>query len=170
MKRSRGSSQILALNEEVLLRGKAYLCFSKDGDRFEGHLETMDQCQYGLIGSRQAGVNVESLSGLLGPQERLSGVYELTVIDHEEGLEYILPRVVHLNGLSNGQNCALESEHVTFKAESSYKGHRADLLIQQFLSPRLLGMDLHVVSGPIDVRYTMQSPGLRFIESKPWLM
>jgi len=170
MRRAQHSGGLKDLNEEVLLRGKAYICFSNDGAAFDGHVENTDHCQYGLVGHRHPDIDPRSVACLLTPDESCCGVYEMTVFDHEEGVKYILPQVVRVNGSSQGNCCALESEQVRFTAENSFRGHKADMLIQQYLSPRLLGNDLHVYEGDINIRYITESPRLRFLQGQSWMM
>lgn len=145
-----------------LVKGYAHLCFSEDGAWFEGHLTTTDdESQYGMIGNRpdvglvppppsdspagsSSANSVDSITANLPANPFVS--YDVTVIDHNDEQTYVFPTVI----LTSCQPlCALLSSRFNFNAEQAYRGQKADMLIQRYLTPRLVGNGLKVYAGQV---------------------
>jgi len=154
-----------------LVKGYAHLCFCEDGSWFEGHLITKDDSQYGVAGRCPQMLSSSLFSFVAGsngspdssedasPDSDSTNsttpfvAYDVTVNDHDDEESYDFPSVLLT---AYYPLCALLSSRFSFTAEKAFKGQKADMLIQRYLTPRLVGKNLKVFAGYLTVDLSPQ--------------
>lgn len=134
-------SRLLEMDSETIT-GNAYLCFYDDASGFEGHLTTGNNSHYSLVGRC---VNLDDkIKTEVNEDIPFVFNYEVTLVDLDDEESYSFNRV---SMVDTKESRSLLSPHLTFKANQIYKGHKADMLIQKYLTPRLVGQNSQVLAG-----------------------
>lgn len=167
----------------VEAQGTAYLCFPVDHSWFQGNISTDDESNYSLYGERVAVSAEEKARAAAAFAKKISNMsltesdeennnagdegagseseedlpaedyYRVTMIDHFSGLKHVLPKIFvrEVNGV---QVFTSQQEEVTFQVENTYKGQKAEMMIQKYLgSPGHLGPKCLLYSGEINILF-----------------
>lgn len=171
-----------APSSSSVVQGCAHLCFSEDGTWFEGHLTTTDESQYGMIGKQSEAFckdlapvlglsdssteSTDTIAENLAPNSCVS--YDVTVLDHDDEQTYTFQSVILTS--CNQPMCTLLSSRFKFTADKAYRGQKADMLIQRYLTPRLVGNNLRVYAGHLtfDLSDKCLGENLPMIEKPLW--
>lgn len=139
-------SRLLDTDSETVT-GNAFLCFYDDESGFEGHLTTGNNSHYSIVGRcvNLVDKNKPEVDENCGP---FVFNYEVTLVDLDDEESYCYNRV---SMVETKESRSLLSPHLNFKASHVYKGHKADMLIQKYLTPRLVGQNSHVLAGSFTV-------------------
>ncbi|GAB6032970.1 hypothetical protein CHUAL_012163 [Chamberlinius hualienensis] len=129
------------------ITGNAYLCFYDDDSGFEGHVITGNNSHYRLVG-RCMNLSDKNKPDAEATDDTVPFVfnYKVTLVDLEVEQSYVYNRV---SSVETEQAKSLLSPNLTFKASNCYKGHKADMLIQEYLTPRLVGNNFQVYAGSL---------------------
>lgn len=84
--------------------------------------------------------------------------YSVSVLDHDDEESYDFNAVVLT---SFDSLCSLLSPRFSFTADKSYRGQKADMLIQRYMTPRLVGNNLKVYAGNLTAILTRSSSAER---------
>ncbi|XP_032233392.2 uncharacterized protein LOC116615674 [Nematostella vectensis] len=124
--------------------GITHLCFFDEGSWFQGRLITEQKRQYGLLGQE---CNVPSGRFHECCFDEEPAFFNITLIDFENKTEKIIRYVMK----TNGDNCTLECDALTFHTEDLLVGEKAVQHVEKFCSPKLKGKECIVCAGHMTI-------------------
>ncbi|KAL7648385.1 UNVERIFIED_CONTAM: hypothetical protein RMT77_000291 [Armadillidium vulgare] len=158
----------------VEIKGNAILCFEENGYQFQGIIQTDNNAQYTVYGTRSKRREARKMSRVLcekeieqcGCEDEIDGpgvpvMYDIKIVDCEMGDEYSLRRV---HG-RNGKEVTIRCKCITFNTSQTYKGQRAEMEAHKILGSKFLGRGGKVYEGPIQLTADSDPE-----ESRPWVL
>ena len=125
----------------------AVLCFASDGNSFQGRLLSKEDNskQYALMGKKTKAPKT-AFHQCCFEDEPL--FYHITFIDFARNREYVINHVMK----TNGDNCSLTSDELSFDTDDLLVGAKAERMIRSYFSEKLLNRDCHVCTGQMRIQ------------------
>lgn len=148
----------------VTVKGKASLCFTKDGSCFEGTLVTEGHDFFGLQGQETTSQSGDtdsdipsndstcgSISSETDDSENKSRLmFEVDIIDLDDRSKRTLKGIA-MSNLNSA--CSFESDAFHFTTEQHIVGEGAERFIKKHLSHKFMGNECYVCVGPMEITY-----------------
>ncbi|XP_031566024.1 uncharacterized protein LOC116301151 [Actinia tenebrosa] len=130
---------------ERTVEGIGYLSFFDEGKWFQGSLITKDKLQYGLLGEESEQPSNQYHECCFDEEPMF---YTLTLINFESKEDKVFHHVMK----TNGDNCSLMSDNITFYTDEILTGEKALKHTRKFCSSKLKDKEAIVCVGEMVIK------------------